>query len=191
MAEEMNVQQEGQGVQESQGIDYEKLASILDGKMKVTEDSVLKGYFKQQGLTGDEMSQAIEAFKADKASKTPNFDDLNRQISDMDDALLEAESRALFAETQIEAMGMATELGVDAKTIPYVLRMADISDVITDGQVDQDKLKKSLADVLKDLPQLKVKEAEKATGFKIGVDSSNQRATTNEELAQIFGVKKK
>ena len=33
--------------------------------MKATEESVLKGYFKEQGLSGDEMSQAIEMFKKD------------------------------------------------------------------------------------------------------------------------------
>ena len=32
-------------------IDYDKIASILDGKQKATEESVLKGYFKEQGLT--------------------------------------------------------------------------------------------------------------------------------------------
>lgn len=30
--------------------DYEKLASIVAGKQTVTEDTVLKNYFKQQGL---------------------------------------------------------------------------------------------------------------------------------------------
>ena len=32
-------------------IDYEKLAQIVAGKQSVTEDSVLRGYFKQQGLS--------------------------------------------------------------------------------------------------------------------------------------------
>ena len=31
--------------------DYDKLASLIAGKQTVTEDTVLKSYFKQQGLS--------------------------------------------------------------------------------------------------------------------------------------------
>ena len=43
--------------------DYEKLASIVTGKQSAAEDTVLKGYFKQQGLSADEMAEAIKQFK--------------------------------------------------------------------------------------------------------------------------------
>lgn len=196
MNEDMNVQENQTNQQNPQGqesgIDYEKLASIIDGKIKVTEDSVLKGYMKQQGLTGEEMNQAIEAFKADRASKMPDVDALNKQIADKDNEVLEAQSRALLAETKMEAMGMASELGVDAKVIPFILNSADISNIIEDGAVSKEKLKESLDAVLKDLPMLKVenKADTKSKGFKIGADTSKQNPSTQDELARIFGVKK-
>lgn len=177
--------------QQNDGVDYEKLASIIDGKLKATEDSVLKGYFKEQGLTGDEMKSAIEMFKKDKASKQPDYNALNQQLADSEEAVLEAQSRALYAETQLEAMNMASELGVEQKTIPYLMRMADLSDVITDGQPDQDKLKESLSAVIKDIPQLKLEAEEKPNGFKVGADTSNSGESSNEQLARIFGVSKK
>ena len=192
MAEEnMNVQENQVAENQGQSIDYDKLASIIDGKIKVTEDSVLKGYLKQQGLTGDEMNQAIEAFKADRASKAPNIDALNQQISEMDNELLEAQSRALYAETKMEALSMASELGVDSKVIPFLLNSADISDIIEDGKINKDKLKASLDDVLKDLPQLRseIKKGEKSAGFKIGADTSKENHASRDELARIFGVK--
>ena len=108
-------------------IDYDKIASILDGKMKVTEESVLKGYFKNQGLTGDEMNQAIEMFKKDKASRGPNIDELNKQITDANSELAKANNARLMAETKVEAMMMASELGVEQKVVPYLLKMADLS----------------------------------------------------------------
>ena len=43
--------------------DYDKLASLIAGKQTVTEESVLKGYFKQQGLSKEQMDQAIADFK--------------------------------------------------------------------------------------------------------------------------------
>lgn len=186
MADETNTNMnEGQ-----QSIDYDKLASIIDGKLKVTEDTVLKSYFKEQGLTGDEMKSAIDMFKKDKASKTPNIDELNQQIANGKDEVAKANNRALMAETKVEAMTMAHELGVEQKTIPYLLKMADLSAVVVDGKVDQAKLKESLDAVLKDIPQLKVDADDKPNGFKVGADTSGGGRNTDEELARIFGVKK-
>ena len=184
-------QNESQTEAKVEPFDYEKVASILDGKIKATEESVLKGYFKQQGLTGEEMSQAIEMFKEDKASRQPDVGALNKQIADLDEQVIEAQSRALYAETQMEAMSMASELGVDSKVIPFLLNSADLTSVITDGQVDQEKLKGSLSEILEKIPQLKLDKEEKPAGFKIGADTSEQKPSTNEELAKIFGVSKK
>lgn len=171
-------------------IDYDKIASIIEGKTKATEETVLKGYFKEQGLTGDEMKSAIEMFKKDKASREPDVNALNQQIADGKSELAKATQRALMAETKVEAMTMANELGVDQKTIPYLLKMADLSNVIADGQIDQEKLKESLNDVLKDIPQLKLTPDEKPNGFKLGADTSEKLSGNDEQLAKIFGVKK-
>ena len=164
-------------------IDYDKIASILDGKQRATEDSVIKGYFKQQGLSEDEMKQAINTFKEEKAKRTPNIDALNQQIVD-------ANTRATNAEIKLQAMTMAGELGVPANKMPYLLKMADLSNVVKDGNISEEKLKESLSNVLKDVPELKA-TAENTTGFKVGADGGQKPNTSNEELARIFGVKTK
>lgn len=171
-------------------IDYDKIASIIEGKTKATEETVLKGYFKEQGLTGDEMKSAIEMFKKDKASREPDVNALNKQIEDDRSLIAQANERALMAETKVEAMTMASELGVEQKTIPYLLKMADLSSVVKDGQIDQEKLKESLNEVLKDIPQLKLTPDEKPNGFKIGADTTGQNSGNDDQLAKIFGVKK-
>ena len=164
-------------------IDYDKIASILDGKQRATEDSVIKGYFKQQGLSEDEMKQAINTFKEEKAKRTPNIDALNQQIVD-------ANTRATNAEIKLQAMTMAGELGVPANKMPYLLKMADLSNVVKDGNISEEKLKENLSNVLKDVPELKA-TAENTTGFKVGADGGQKPNTSNEELARIFGVKTK
>lgn len=161
-------------------IDYEKLAGILDGKQKATEESVLKGYFKNQGLSADEMTEAVKMFKAEKASREPNIDALNQQIKD-------ANSRAVQAEMKMQAMAMAGELGVSANKMPYLLKMADLSDVVKDNTINETKLKESLNAILKELPELK-QTAENTAGFKVGADGGQKANTNNEELARIFGV---
>ena len=164
-------------------IDYDKLASILDGKQKATEDSVIKGYFKQQGLSEDEMKQAINTFKEEKAKRTPNIDALNQQIAD-------ANTRAIQAEIKLQAMTMAGALGVSASKMPYLLKMADLSDVVKDGNISEDKLKENLTKVLKDVPELKT-TVDNTNGFKVGADGGTKPNTSQEELARIFGVKMK
>lgn len=171
-----------QNTQQNISIDYEKLASIIDGKQKVTEDSVMKGYFKQQGLSEDEMKQAISAFKEEKAKRTPNVDALQQQVK-------EANNRAVQAEMQMQAMTMASELGVSATKIPYLLKMADMADVVVDGKISEEKLKESLNKVLADLPELKTKTEDNPLGFKVGADGGQKANSSNEELARIFGVK--
>ena len=176
-------------------IDYDKLASIVAGKQSVAEDKVLKGYLKNQGLSGPEFDEAIEMYKTYKASKEPNVEDLQSQISERDAALLEAQSDALYAQAELEAYRIAGEIGVDGKTVPYLMKMADLSNVVTEeGRIDSEALKESLGKVLEDLPQLKLAPADDAPkGFRIGADNSGQKdpGELNTELAKIFGVDKK
>ena len=169
-------------------IDYDKIASLVEGKQKVAEEQVLKGYFKQQGLSAEEMSSAIDMFKKDKASRQPNIDDLKGQISASENKYNDAVNKWLEAETKLEAYRIAPSLGVDPTALPYVLKMADTSKVIKDGKVDADALKESINEVLKDLPQLKADPEVNSKGFKIGADNSQQSAQ-HAELARIFGVK--
>ena len=172
-----------QPTSQPQTIDYEKLAGILEGKQRATEDSVIKGYFKQQGLSEDEMKQAVASFKEEKAKRTPDINALNQQIAD-------ANARATQAEIRLQAMTMAGELGVPANKMPYLLKMADLSNVVKDGNISADKLKENLSKVLKDVPELKA-TVDNTTGFKVGADGGTPTPNNNEELARIFGVKMK
>ena len=62
------MQQTGQQTQPFT-FDYEKLASIVNGKQSVTEDTVLKNYFKQQGLSQDEATQAMQQYKRQESKE--------------------------------------------------------------------------------------------------------------------------
>ena len=178
-------------------IDYDKLASLVAGKQSVAEDKVIKSFFKNQGLAEDDYGEAIEMYKAYKASKTPNVDDLKGQISNYEAQLQDVYSDMLYTQAELMAYKMAGEIGVDSKTMPYLMRMADLSNVVKDGQIDQETLKGNLNKVLEDIPQLKKtvegKKDEGSSGFKFGADTSGQQDPNqlNTELAKIFGVSKK
>ena len=166
-------------------VDYEKIAQLVAGKQAVTEDSVLNGYFKQQGLSGDEMKQAIAAFKQQKAASQPDVGALQSQVA-------QYQAAALQAQIQSAATMASVGLGIDAKTIPYVLKMADLSQVVgQDGKINEETLKNALNKVLEDIPALKPQAAGAAGFVQIGAAGGAQtQSSTDAELDRIFGVKK-
>lgn len=166
--------------------DYGKLAGILDNRQKANEESVLKGYFKQQGITGEEAAQAIAAFKAEKAKNTPDPIALQQQVNT-------AQTQALRSAMENKALLMAGELGVELKTVPYLMKLADLSGVVVEGKVDEEKLKEAIGKVLEDVPQLKAAVAGDGQGGgirRVGADTGSTGAVSDEDqLKKIFGVK--
>lgn len=177
----------GQGQQQQTQVppfDYQKLADLINGKQSVTEDTVLKNYFKQQGLSQEEATQAIAAFKEQKAKSQPNVEALQQQTT-------QAQQQAQQALIERDAYKLSAELGIDLKTLPYVLKMADMSAVVgNDGNIDQEKLKEALNKVLEDVPQLKPQSEVQQNGFRQigGVGNQQQNATqqqTQNQAAQV------
>lgn len=152
--------------QQTPSFDYDKLASLINGKQSVAEDTVLKSYFKEQGLSADEMKQAIGAFKEQKAKNTPDFAKMQSDVENADKA-------KLIAEVNQSATFEAIKQGVNIASIPYVLKMADFSAVMADGKINAEKLTEAVKKVLDDIPALKAKASENAGGVqKIGGDGN-------------------
>ena len=182
-------QQQNQTQQQAQpAFDYEKLADILANRQAANEEAVLKGYFKDKGLSREEADQAISQFRAKKAESTPDVAGLQKQVSDYQKA-------AIKAQIESKALLMAGEIGVDIKTMPYVIKMADLTGAVTDGKISDEKLKTCLMKVLEDIPQLKVHTDEKQeSGFRVGADTGSVGAgasSGNDRLRAAFGLKAK
>lgn len=166
-------------------IDYGKIQQMLDGTLAAKEDTALKAYFKQQGLSQQEVEQAISAFKEQKAANQPDVTGMQNQITETQAQLATAQKAAQAAHVESAATMMAVSLGIDAKTIPYVLKMADFSQVIgQDGKINEETLKTAVNKVLEDIPALKP-QADGRTGFtQIGTGGNPaqhpQQTTTNQ-----------
>ena len=164
-------------------IDYDKLMQLVQGKQSVTEESVLKGYFKQQGLSKEEAEQAMASFKQQQAAQQPDVNALQTQAA-------QAQALAQQKEVENQAILQAIQLGIDAKTVPYVLKLADLSSVTgQDGKINEESLKTALNKVLEDVPALKP-TVEQTTGFKQIGASSGQHTGSNDLLSAAFGNKK-
>lgn len=163
--------------------DYEKLAQIVNGKQSVAEDTVVKNYFKQQGLSPDEMTEAINSYKSQKKERTPDVESIQTQASD-------ALSRALKSEAQYQAVLMAPELGVDVQAVPFLVKALGVETVIANGEVNKEALKSGLEEIISAMPQLKQTQEKKGGFQKVGADpNQNAQSADDAELERAFGVK--
>lgn len=173
---------DGQEPAQGPGVDYDKIQRMLDGALAAKEDTALKAYFKQQGLSQEEMTQAIDAFKKQRAANTPDASALQAQLA-------AAQEQCKKSAVENAAILQAVSLGIGAKTIPYVLKMADLGDAMgQDGKVNEEALKNALNKVLEDVPGMKPQTPQ--GGFvQVGADGSGSRAAADSDaLKKAFGL---
>lgn len=167
--------------QNAPAIDYAKIQQMLEGTLAAKEDTALKAYFKQQGLSQQEVEQAIAAFKQQKAANQPDVNALQGQVTEAQKQMAAAQEAAKQAQIESAATIMAVTLGIDAKTIPYVLKMADLGQVMgQDGKINEETLKTSLNKILEDIPALKP-QASGHSGF-VQVGAANNQQQGNEPV---------
>ena len=131
--------QSGQQQSPTPQIDYGKIAEIVANGTAQKESAILKSYFKQQGMCEEEMTAAISAYKEQKAKNTPDIGEIQSQLS-------QAQNAALQAEIQRVGTLEAISMGIDVKTVHYVLKMADMSGVTAeDGKINQESLKNAIS----------------------------------------------
>ena len=168
-------------------IDYDKLAGIISGKQKADEETILKTYFKNQGLSSDEAKQAIAVFKEQKAKNTPDVGKLQTSLSTAQTALLQE-------RVNTAAMKEALKQGVPLESVDYLLRMADLSDVTDEaGKIKDDTLAEKVKKVLEDVPALKGTKGSGGKGFeKIGGDGQNDKTQADiDAYRRAAGLKPK
>ena len=160
-----------QPTQVSQPVDYDKIQGMIDSRNQKNEDAVLKSYFQKQGLSEDEMNTAIQSFKTkreqDSKQQKVDNENLQNQLKDKDAVILKQ-------NIEHEALLQALDLGVDTKTIPYLTKLADFSNVVDEkGSIDGEKVKDALNKVLTDVPGLKKSKEDGTEGVQVGADTSN------------------
>ena len=83
-------------------------------------------------------------------------------------------------------------MGVDVKTAPYVIKMADLSSVLgQDGKINQEIVKAAISKVLEDIPGLKPSQAQAGGFVQVGTGSTGdgQSQADNAALRAAFGLK--
>ena len=116
---------------------YEQLEEIANARVERSERTALANFFRSQGMTETEVTQAISDFKTQRAANQPNAEQLQQE---RDDALREVE--------QMKNEKILTTHGVKAEDLDYV--MFKISKMV-DEKTD---FKKAAEKFLKENPRL-------------------------------------
>lgn len=169
---------------------YDEIFSKLDAILEKRSDGLAKSALKDNGIEESEIADIVKAYREQKQTKAneqataltdaqKTIADLQKQIADrtLDDAFSAA----------------AIELGVDAKQVPYVSRLAVRDGVLgSDNQPDVEKIKAAINKVLEDVPALKASaNANKGfvpVGAKTG-DGADSGDDAAKKLRSYFGLK--
>lgn len=172
-------------------IDYNKIADVVSKRTSATEESALKGYLKTQGLTGEELNQATELFKQQKAEKE-NQAVLQAQTAMQENEVLKAQILDMNISSKMNELALAQ--GIDASKVPFLAKLVDKTKLAKeDGElVEDDVFKSEIENIVKAFPEIKSSATSTAGGFQqIGSGGSNMNSGgVDEKLNNIFGIKK-
>lgn len=164
----------------------QELDKIVDERTGRATKSALSSFFKQKGLSEDEVNSAIADYLDNRKKNTP---DVSKLQSDLASALDGRTKAQINQAATLEAI----KQGATVDTVEFVLRMADFSGVVENGEVNGEKLSTQIKNVLDKVPALKPeKQTEGDGGFsKIGGDGKNDDKTKAEDAAlrKAFGLK--
>lgn len=172
-------------------VDYEKLANIVNTKSSTTEDKVLQGYFKSQGLSPEEVTQAIQQFKTTREANQ-QAEQQKYQTALQENAQLKA--KIFNASVDSKVNELASGMGVASEKLPFLQKMVDRTKVAKeDGSLNDDAIKNAIEEVLKAFPDFKGNtDTQQQGGFQqIGSAGGLAGSTAvDAALDAVFGIKK-
>ena len=168
------------------GVDYDKIQAMIDKGTTQKENAILKSYFEQQGMSEDDVKTAISDWKSRKQTQAQAQTDSFNKLKESNKALQERLTQELLNK---QAFSDCLDFGIDKNTIPHVIKCADFTDAINEkGEVNAEKVRASVEQVLKDVPAFKSSANDKQ-GFKVGISGEQDDVTEQENvLRKAFGL---
>ncbi|MEG2503263.1 MAG: hypothetical protein RSB44_01100 [Carnobacterium sp.] len=167
--------------QSNVSIDYGKIEEIVNNRSNSASDAALKGYLKEQGLSGEELSSAVKSFKESQIKKTTEEQE---KIQNALKENKELKEKILNAQIDESLKTKALEQGVASGKMPFLLRLVERKGLLKeDGSINDEKAKESIDELLKSFPELKGSSA--SSGFtKVGGNKDSGGSNEDEEMQQ-------
>lgn len=168
---------------------YDEIFSKLDAILDKRADGLAKSALKDNGVEEGEIADIIKAYREQKQAKV---NEQNTALSDAQKTIADLQKQIADRALNDAFSTAALELGIDAKHIPYVSRLATRDDVLgADNQPDVEKIKAAINKVLEDVPALKASANENKGFVPVGAKSGEGASSGNEDkkLRSYFGLK--
>lgn len=169
------------------GKNYEELFDKLDNILSKRSEGLAKSALKDNGLEDEEIKTALSEYRARKAQQAQEIQNNLATLTSENQAL---KAQILQGKIESAAARQALGLGLEAKSVSYLVKMADLQDAVNDeGEIDEEKVKSAIEKVLEDVPGLKP-SATQNTGFvKVGAQGGNPDPSHDDRLRRAFGLK--
>lgn len=177
-----NVQTQAQNTNNANtgGVNYDEIFKKLDAVLDKRSEGITKSVLKDNGYEDAEMKDILTQYRASKQAKA---DEAGNQISTLTNENAQLKATLQKERLDNEALLQARGLNVDDKTVPYLIKMADLSKCLDEkGNVKADAVKTALETVLNDIPSLK-QEEKGMTGVQVGANTS----AGSQPSGNIFG----
>lgn len=168
--------------------DYDKLAEAIAKRNASHETAVLKGMLKEQGLTKEEVDEAVKQYKQNQVNKA------KEEQKRIDDILAENKR---YKEAEIakqvngEAANVAKELGVREDRIETLIALCDRSKFTDDkGVINKEEMKKELETKLNTVPEFKNKKQVTIQSVKTNAQTSHEMTDEEEYRKRKYGKNK-
>lgn len=171
-------------------INYDKLADVVSKRSTGTEEKVLQGYFKSQGLNPEQAKEAIHQYKQAQIAKQQQEAAALQKIKEENEQL---KAKMLNADIDKKVAELAGTLGVQSEKVPFLNKLIDRTNAAKeDGTLQDENIKAAIEEVLKAFPDFK--STTQTSGFQQIGGATGQGAGGNaidEALDKIFGVTRK
>ncbi len=168
--------------------DYDKLAEAIAKRNASHETAVLKGMLKEQGLTKEEVDEAVKQYRQNQANKA------KEEQKRIDDILAENKrykEAEIAKQVNDEASKIAKEIGVRDDRIETLIALCDRSKFTDDkGVVNKEEMKKELEIKLTSVPEFKNKKQVTIQSVKTNAQTPHEMTDEEEYLKRKYGKNK-
>ena len=168
--------------------DYDKLAEAIAKRNASHETAVLKGMLKEQGLTKEEVDEAVKQYKQNQVNKA------KEEQKRIDDILAENKrykEAEIAKQVNSEAANVAKELGVREDRIETLIALCDRSKFTDDkGVINKEEMKKELETKLNTVPEFKNKKQVTIQSVKTNAQTPHEMTDEEEYRKRKYGKNK-
>lgn len=167
--------------------DYDAIFAKLDSILDKRSDGIAKSALKDNGIAEDEVKEIVAAYRQQKAGAAQQQSEALTTLQSENQQL---KAQMLESKLNAEATAQAATLQVAPETVPYLLKLADLTGAMDEqGEINKEAVTEALNKVLTDVPALK-QQATQATGFVPvgGGGGDRQGAEAEARVRRWFGL---